>query len=206
MERKPTSFRKLFKVWSTPEVIQHPYAAKMVMHLMIKSAFTAGPVGPDRIHLEPWQAVVSRRSLGEALNMPASTAWRTLDYLVKLGIVDRKSDREFTIATLVVPMVQEDTPSRVDHKADHKQPSVDHLKPGKVNHPPRTENIANATPPSQPPSKSGPPGNNDHGHNLKILDPSYNKGVGSKGEKNGNISGHHPTTGEPIDKDGNIIW
>ncbi|GBE14446.1 MAG TPA: hypothetical protein ENH32_01330 [Proteobacteria bacterium] len=108
------SWRKVYRAWVKPEVLAHPYAAKLLLHLVFKSAFKAGAVGRDEIRLEEGQAVVSRRGLAKAVNVSGSTAGRTLEFLVKMGIVNQQTDHGHTIITLIFPGVPADPPSKVD--------------------------------------------------------------------------------------------
>jgi len=153
----------------------------MVVHLLLKSAFQEEVVGPHQIHLQAYQAIVSRRTLAKDLNLSPSTAWRTLEYLVGMGIVDHQVDQGFSLVTLLQPGLPADPPSKVDHQADRKRPSVNHPQPGKVDRP---QQPATSTPPtvsSEAPRKVGPPENGEVGHNLVSLSLNERNGLGALG-------------------------
>ncbi len=174
--RVPTSYRKFFRAWATPEFLHHPHAARVLVHLVVRSAFKDGEIGPDRVPLKEWQAVVSRRSLAKALKMSPSTAWRTLEFLCKQGIVDHQTDQGYSLVTLIQPGLPADPPSRVDHQTDHKRPSVDHSKPRKLDRPQQPTKATPSTVCGETPRKVGPPGNGKVEHSLKSL--SLNEGNG----------------------------
>lgn len=202
---KPTSWRHCYRAWVPPEIIRHPYASKLLLHLIMRSAFVEGPVGPDQIYLKPWQVIVSRRSMSSDLNISQGSAWRTLEFLVEQGIVARETHHKFTVITLMVPAVMNAPRAGMVHDVAHKPPRLAHPKVEKLAHPSSSENATKSTPERITPIKTGPPENGDPGHNLEIYAFKKEKDLGLKGSEKKN-TGRHPVTDEPIDEDGNIIF